>query len=105
MATYPRSSLLGTCNLLGLWHSMATSFTFVCFIQLEVLELLVQNGADLNAQTKNHETPYGKETWKTTYSVSIFRFRPHRGSFVVCLLTDFPVLIGHRRIRGSVRHL
>ena len=30
-------------------------------VQLEVLELLVQNGADLNAQTKNHETPFGKD--------------------------------------------
>jgi hypothetical protein len=27
--------------------------------QLEIVELLVQNGSDLNAQTKNHETPYG----------------------------------------------
>jgi len=28
--------------------------------QLDVLELLVQNGADLDARTKNNETPYGK---------------------------------------------
>lgn len=29
-----------------------------CWGHLEVVELLVQNGSDLNAQTKNHETPY-----------------------------------------------
>lgn len=29
--------------------------------QLDVLELLVQNGADLDARTKNNETPYGKQ--------------------------------------------
>lgn len=29
-------------------------------LQLEVLELLVQNGADLNARTKHDETPAGK---------------------------------------------
>jgi len=104
MATYPRSSLLGTCNLLGLWHSMATSFTFVCFVQLKVL-FKMELTLTIKKWTKNHDTPYGKKTWKTTYFVSIFRFRPHRGPFVVCLLTDFPVLIGHRRIRGFVRHL
>lgn len=30
---------------------------FYCYNQLEVLEILVQNGADLNAKTKNDETP------------------------------------------------
>lgn len=34
-------------------------------LQLEVLELLVQNGADLNARTKHDETPAGK--------ISLFR--------------------------------
>jgi len=29
-------------------------------LQLEVLELLVQNGADLNAKNKHDETPAGK---------------------------------------------
>ncbi|KAI9559342.1 putative protein phosphatase 1 regulatory subunit 16A isoform X4 [Daphnia sinensis] len=29
-----------------------------CWGHLEIVELLVQNGSDLNAQTKNHETPY-----------------------------------------------
>ena len=28
--------------------------------QMEVLEMLVQNGADLNAKTKHDETPAGK---------------------------------------------
>lgn len=32
---------------------------FVNVLQLEVLELLVQNGADLNARTKHDETPAG----------------------------------------------
>lgn len=33
----------------------------LCFLilQLEVLEILVQNGADLNARTKHDETPAG----------------------------------------------
>ena len=35
------------------------SLTFATLFQLEVVELLVQNGADLNAQTKNQETPHG----------------------------------------------
>lgn len=30
--------------------------------QLEILELLVQNGADLDAKTKNGETPFGEFT-------------------------------------------
>ena len=34
-------------------------FSFNAIMQLEVVELLVQNGADLIAQTKNQETPYG----------------------------------------------
>lgn len=38
---------------------MDLTFFFIKF-QLEIVELLVQNGSDLNAQTKNHETPYGR---------------------------------------------
>ena len=35
-------------------------FQFSFVFQLEVLELLVQNGADLNAKNKHDETPAGK---------------------------------------------
>ena len=31
------------------------------YFQLDVVELLVQNGSDLNALTNNHETPFGNE--------------------------------------------
>lgn len=31
----------------------------ILILQLEVLEMLVQNGADLNARTKHDETPAG----------------------------------------------
>jgi len=37
---------------------MAFIYSFI--LQLEVLELLVQNGADLNAKNKHDETPAGK---------------------------------------------
>lgn len=39
--------------------NVLTWFGFDVLQQLEVVELLVQNGADLNAQTNNHETPFG----------------------------------------------
>ena len=40
-------------------NNVDLTFFFIKF-QLEIVELLVQNGSDLNAQTKNHETPYGR---------------------------------------------
>lgn len=36
------------------------NLTYNFVLQLEVLELLVQNGADLNAKNKHDETPAGK---------------------------------------------
>lgn len=39
---------------------MAVFITIFHLFQLEVLELLAQYGADLNAKNKNDETPAGK---------------------------------------------
>lgn len=39
------------------------SSKFILSLQLEVLELLVQNGADLNPKNKHDETPAGKNAF------------------------------------------
>lgn len=51
------------------------------------MELLVQNGSDLNAQTKNHETPYGKTL--------VFTFGMYRKVVLLNLVSIF------RHLRGS----
>ena len=33
---------------------------YVCMLQLPVLELLVQYGADIDVKTRNGESPFGK---------------------------------------------
>lgn len=64
MATSSCSGLLGTCKIISKnrinfqWKRNNLNFGFS--FQLEVLELLVQNGADLNAKNKHDETPAGK---------------------------------------------
>lgn len=40
-----------------------TLFSKLAFFQPDVLEMLVQNGANLHARTKNQETPYGETSF------------------------------------------
>jgi hypothetical protein len=42
------------------WSTFCICQPDVIVFQLEVLELLVQHGADLNAKTKHEETPAGE---------------------------------------------
>jgi len=42
------------------YSKLYVAFIYSFILQLEVLELLVQNGADLNAKNKHDETPAGK---------------------------------------------
>lgn len=65
MATCPCSGVLGSCKyIIGyIGYLDLERINFKTF-QLEVLELLVQNGADLNARNKHDETPAGKDSFK-----------------------------------------
>lgn len=41
------------------WFNKQEKILFFFILQQDVLELLVKNGADIDAKTKNGETPFG----------------------------------------------
>lgn len=53
---------LSTLNLLRFHFLKSILLNYFLFlnIQPDAIEMLVQAGADINAKTKNGETPYGK---------------------------------------------